>query len=236
MNAMHTIGLIGGMSWESTSEYYRLINQDVRQRLGGLSSAQVLMHSVNFADIERLQREGKWPVAGNQLAAVARNLEAGGAHCIVLCTNTMHIVADRIAESVAIPFLHIADPTGVEARSRGFTKLGFIGTAFSMREPFYRDRLAERHGIETVLPGSAEQAVVHDIIYRELCMGIVSEASRKRYREVLHGLAARGAQAIVLGCTEIMMLVDQTDSPVPLLDTTTLYARAAVDFSLGKRA
>ncbi|MGA7812507.1 aspartate/glutamate racemase family protein [Caballeronia sp.] len=234
MNKMRTIGMIGGMSWESTAEYYRLINQDVRQRLGGLSSAQVLLHSVNFAGIERLQRNGQWNIAGIRLAEAARNLEAGGAHCIVLCTNTMHLVAPQIAEAVSVPFLHIVDPTGIEAHARGFRTLGFIGTAFSMRESFFRDRLQERHGIATILPEPAEQAVVHDIIYRELCMGIVTEESRTLYRSVLQGLAARGADAIVLGCTEIMLLVRDSDSPVPLLDTTMLHARAAVDFSLAQ--
>jgi aspartate racemase len=234
MNAMRTIGMIGGMSWESTAEYYRLINQDVRQRLGGLSSAQVLLHSVNFAEIERLQRNGQWNIAGIRLAEAARNLEAGGAHCIVLCTNTMHLVAPQIAEAVSVPFLHIVDPTGIEAHARGFRTLGFVGTAFSMRESFFRDRLHERHGIATILPEPAEQAVVHDVIYRELCMGIVTEESRKLYRNVLQGLAGRGADAIVLGCTEIMLLVRDSDSPVPLLDTTTLHARAAVDFSLAR--
>jgi len=235
MNTMRTIGMIGGMSWESTAEYYRLINQDVRARLGGLHSAQALLHSVDFAPIERLQRDGQWNIAGLRLAEAARKLEAGGAHCIVLCTNTMHIVAEQIAAAVSVPFLHIVDPTGIEARARGVRKVGFIGTGFSMRETFFRDRLEERHGIATILPEPAVQAKVHDIIYRELCVGIISDDSRTLYGDVLHGLAARGAEAIVLGCTEIMLLVNEEDSPVPLLDTTTLHARAAVDFSLAER-
>ena len=234
MNSMRTIGMIGGMSWESTTEYYRLINRDVRTRLGGLNSAQVLLHSVNFAPIEQLQRDGQWNIAGIRLADAARHLEAGGAHCIVLCTNTMHLVAPQITAAVSVPFLHIVDPTGIEAQKRGIHKVGFIGTAFSMRESFFRDRLQERHGISTLLPEPAGQAVIHDIIYRELCLGIVNDDSRKLYRDVIHGLAARGAEAIVLGCTEIMLLVNETDSPVPLLDTTALHARAAVDFSLGR--
>jgi aspartate racemase len=234
MTTMRTIGMIGGMSWESTAEYYRLINQDVRTRLGGLNSAQVLLHSVNFAPIERLQRDGQWNIAGIRLSEAARHLEAGGAHCIVLCTNTMHLVAPQIAAAVSVPFLHIVDPTGIEAQRRGIRKVGFIGTAFSMRESFFRDRLEERHGISTIVPDAAEQAIVHDIIYRELCLGIVTEESRKLYRDVIHGLAARGAEAIVLGCTEIMLLVKAEDSPVPLLDTTSLHARAAVDFSVAQ--
>lgn len=232
---MRTIGLIGGMSWESTAEYYRLINRDVRARLGGLHSAQILMHSVDFAQIERFQRDAQWHTAGMRLADAARNLEAGGAQCVVLCTNTMHLVAAQIAAAVSIPFLHIVDPTGLEARALGVRKVGFIGTAFSMREAFFRDRLMERHGVETIVPDATAQAAVHDIIYRELCVGVVSDASRAVYRDVMRGLADRGAEAIVLGCTEITLLVNQTDSPVPLLDTTALHARAAVDFSLATK-
>jgi aspartate racemase len=231
---MQTIGMLGGMSWKSTGEYYRLMNEDVSGRLGGLHSAQVLLHSVDFAPIEALQREAAWHEAGAHLADAARNLEAGGAHCVVLCTNTMHIVAEQISSAVTIPFLHIADVTGIEARSRSFSKVGFIGTGFSMREQFLHTRLAERHGISTIVPDAVEQAAVHDIIYRELCVGKVTEQSRAIYRSVLHGLARRGAQAIVLGCTEIMLLVKDDDSPVPLLDTTALHARAAVDFSLAE--
>ena len=156
MNSMRTIGLIGGMSWESTTEYYRLVNRDVRTRLGGLNSAQVLLHSVNFAPIEQLQRDGQWNIAGIRLADAARHLEAGGAHCIVLCTNTMHLVAPQIAAAVSVPFLHIVDPTGIEAQKRGIRKVGFIGTAFSMRESFFCDRLQERHGISTLVPEPAE--------------------------------------------------------------------------------
>jgi aspartate racemase len=229
---VRTIGLIGGMSWESTAVYYRLVNQEVRERLGGLSSAQVLLHSVDFAPIEAWQREGRWDAAGAHLASAARKLEAGGADCIVLCTNTMHLVAQPIVDAISIPFLHIVDPVGEQARALGYHKVGFIGTGFSMRETFFADRLYGKHGISMLVPPADEQALVHDIIYRELCLGIVNEASRAQYRAVLHGLAQRGAQAIVLGCTEIMLLVGAEDSPVPLLDTTTLHAKAAVTFAL----
>ncbi|HTJ93173.1 MAG TPA: aspartate/glutamate racemase family protein [Pararobbsia sp.] len=229
---MRTIGLIGGMSWESTAVYYRLINQEVRERLGGLSSAQMLLHSVDFAPIEAWQRAGRWDEAGAHLASVGRKLEAGGADCIVLCTNTMHLVAQPIIDAVSIPFLHIVDPVGEQARTLGLHKLGFIGTGFSMRETFFADRLYGKHGVSMIVPPPDEQALVHDIIYRELCLGIVSDTSRAQYRAVLHGLAQRGAQAIVLGCTEITLLVTADDSPVPLLDTTTLHAKAAVAFAL----
>lgn len=229
---VRTIGLIGGMSWESTAVYYRLLNQDVRDRLGGLSSAQVLVHSVDFAPIAAWQKEGRWEQAGAHLASVASKLEAGGAECVALCTNTMHLVAQPIIDAISIPFLHIVDPTGARARELGVQKVGFIGTAFSMRETFFADRLFGKYGVSMIVPPVDEQALVHDIIYRELCLGVVTDASRAQYRAVLHGLAQCGAQAIVLGCTEIMLLVRPEDSPVPLLDTTALHAKAAVDFSL----
>ncbi|TCT09782.1 aspartate/glutamate racemase family protein [Paralcaligenes ureilyticus] len=231
---MRTIGLLGGMSWESTATYYRLINQDVRARLGGLHSAQSLMHSVDFAPIAQLQHDGEWAQTGLLLADAAKHLEKGGADCIVLCTNTMHMIWDQIAGAVSIPFLHIVDPTGIEARAQGFRKVGFLGTMFSMRESFFRDRLLDRYGVEIVLPTAAQQIEVHDIIYHELCLGVITEASRARYRQAIRGLVAQGAEAIVLGCTEIMLLVREEDSAVPLLDTTALHARAAVDFALAE--
>jgi aspartate racemase len=229
---VNTIGLIGGMSWESTALYYRLLNQDVRARLGGLSSAQVLLYSVDFAPIEVMQQEGRWHDAGEHLADAARRLESAGADCIVLCTNTMHLVAPQIEAAITIPFLHIVDPVGAQARALGLQKVGFIGTGFSMRETFFAERLYGRHGVSMIVPPVDEQAIVHDIIYQELCLGVVRDASRVQYRAVMHELAQRGAQAIVLGCTEISMLVTAEDSPVPLLDTTALHAKAAVDFAL----
>ncbi|RKP51918.1 aspartate/glutamate racemase family protein [Pararobbsia silviterrae] len=229
---MRTIGLIGGMSWESTAVYYRLLNHEVRDRLGGLSSAQLLLYSVDFAPIATFQREGHWHQAGAQLAAVARKLEAGGAECILLCTNTMHLVAQSIVDAISVPFLHIVDPVGEAVRAAGLHKVGFIGTAFSMRERFFADRLHERHGVSMIVPPPDDQAGVHEIIYNELCLGKISETSRAKYREIMHALAQEGAEAIVLGCTEITLLVSAQDSPVPLLDTTTLHAKAAVDFSL----
>lgn len=231
--SMRTIGLIGGMSWESSVEYYRLVNQRVRERLGPLRSAQLLMHSVDFGPIERAQHEGRWDDAGAILEDAARRLHAGGADCIVLCTNTMHKLADRIEAATPLPFLHIADPVGRAAARAGVRRVGLLGTAFTMEQGFMKDRLAQRHGLEVLVPGAEERAEVHRIIYDELCVGIVDGASRERYRHVIAALQVRGAEAIVLGCTEISLLVKDEDSALPLLDSTALHAAAAVDFALG---
>ncbi|MDM0079411.1 aspartate/glutamate racemase family protein [Variovorax sp. J31P179] len=231
---MRTIGLIGGMSWESSAEYYRLVNQRVRERLGPLRSAQLLMHSVDFGPIERAQHEGRWDDAGAILEDAARRLHAGGADCIVLRTNTMHKLADRIEAATPLPFLHIADPVGRAAARAGVRRVGLLGTAFTMEQGFMKDRLAQRHGLEVLVPGADDRAEVHRIIYDELCVGIVDGASRERYRRVIGALQARGAEAVVLGCTEISLLVKDEDSALPLLDSTALHAAAAVDFALGQ--
>jgi len=234
ITAMRTIGLIGGMSWESSAEYYRLVNQRVRERLGPLRSAQLLMHSVDFGPIERAQHEGRWDDAGAILEDAARRLHAGGADCIVLCTNTMHKLADRIEAATPLPFLHIADPVGRAAARAGVRRVGLLGTAFTMEQGFMKDRLAQRHGLEVLVPGADDRAEVHRIIYDELCVGIVDGASRERYRRVIGALQARGAEAVVLGCTEISLLVKDEDSALPLLDSTALHAAAAVDFALAE--
>jgi len=234
MATMRTIGLIGGMSWESSAEYYRLVNQRVRERLGPLRSAQLLMHSVDFGPIERAQHEGRWDDAGAILEDAARRLHAGGADCIVLCTNTMHKLADRIEAATPLPFLHIADPVGRAAARAGVRRVGLLGTAFTMEQGFLKDRLAQRHGLEVLVPGAEDRAEVHRIIYDELCVGIVDGASRERYRRVIGALQARGAEAVVLGCTEISLLVKDEDSALPLLDSTALHAAAAVDFALAE--
>jgi aspartate racemase len=230
---MRRIGLIGGMSWESTAVYYRLINQDVRARLGPLRSAELLLASVDFGPVEQLQREGRWDDAGALLAGTARRLAAGGAECIVLCTNTMHKVAGHIEAAVALPLLHIADATGAAAVAAGARRVGLLATAYTMEQPFLKARLAQRFGLEVLVPEADQRRQVHRIIYEELCAGIVRETSRQVYRSVIGALCARGAQALVLGCTEIALLIGQDDSPVPVLDTTALHARAAVDFALG---
>ena len=229
---MKTIGLIGGMSWESTLGYYKLINEAVRQRLGGLHSARLVLYSVDFHDIERLQHAGDWDAAGELLADAARSLAAAGADFIVLCTNTMHKVAPAIESSARIPLLHIADPTAAEIVRAGHAKVGLLGTRFTMEQAFYRERLHERHGLEVIVPDAADRDTVHRIIYDELCLGDVRPESREAYRRIMRDLVARGAQAIILGCTEISLLVGAADADVPLFDTTALHAEAAVDAAI----
>lgn len=229
---MRTIGLIGGMSWESSAEYYRLINQEVRDRLGPLRSAQLLMHSVDFGPVEQAQHAGRWDDAAAILVDAARRLEAGGAECVVLCTNTMHKVAAQIEAAISIPFLHIAEPTGQAALEAGTVTVGLLGTAFTMEQDFLKDRLSAQ-GLNVLIPDTQERQAVHRIIYDELCVGVISPASRQVYQRVIDSLAERGAQAIILGCTEIGLLIKPEHSPLPLLDTTHLHARAAVAFALG---
>jgi aspartate racemase len=236
MNSNHTeihrvIGLIGGMSWESSAEYYRLINQGVRDRLGPLRSARLLMYSVDFGPIELAQHEGRWDDAAALLEDAARRLQDGGADGVLLCTNTMHRLADRIAAAVRIPFLHIADPVAAAARAGGYRKLGLLGTRFTIEEPIKRERL-QQQGLEVVVPQEADRAEVHRIIYDELCAGRILDESRRTYQRIMAQLAGQGAQAMVLGCTEISLLVQQAHCPVPVLDTTALHAQAAVDFAL----
>jgi aspartate racemase len=230
---MRTLGLLGGMSWESTVPYYRTINEAVRERLGGLHSAQLVLFSVDFEEIERLQRSGDWDTAGQRLAQAARAVEAAGAELLVLCTNTMHKVAPAIQQAVDIPLLHIADPTGDAVRAAGFSMVGLLGTRFTMEQDFYRDRLRERHGIDVLLPSPADRELVHRVIYEELCLGQARDDSRAAYRRVMADLARQGAQAIILGCTEITLLVSAHDAQVPLFDTTALHARAAAEWAIG---
>jgi aspartate racemase len=227
------IGLIGGMSWESSAEYYRLINQGVRARLGGVHSARILMWSFDFDEIEILQRAGRWDDATTVMIDAAHRLEAGGADFFLICTNTMHLMAGPVAAAVSIPLLHIADPTAQAIRAQGFRRVGLLGTAFTMEQDFYKGRLAENFGLEVLVPEAEDRALVHQVIYDELVKGIVTQISRQAYRHVIARLVARGAQAIILGCTEIMLLIGPEDSSVPLFDTTSLHAQAAVDFALG---
>jgi aspartate racemase len=229
---MKTIGLLGGMSWESTVPYYRLVNEAVRDALGGLHSAKVLLLSVDFHELETMMREGDWDDVGRDLARAGATLEAAGADFLVLCTNTMHRVAPSIEAAVRIPLLHIADPTAEAIRRAGHTKVGLLGTRFTMEQDFYRNRLERSHGIGVLVPPVDDWDAIHRIIFDELCLGIVRDASRDAYRRVIAELAARGAQAVVLGCTEIAMLVGPADSPVPLFDTTALHARAAARLAL----
>lgn len=229
---MKTIGLIGGMSWESTVPYYRQINQTIKQRLGGLRSAKLVLYSVDFHEVERLQHAGDWDAAGVMMADAARALQAAGADFIVLCTNTMHKVAPAIEGAVSIPLFHIADPTAAEIKRAGMRKIGLLGTRFTMEQPFYKDRLRELHGLEVVVPAPAERDIVHRVIYEELCLGKVLDASRDEYRRIIAGLVEQGAQAVILGCTEISLLVAQQDASVPLFDTTSIHATSAALWAL----
>lgn len=229
---MKTIGLIGGMSWESTIPYYRLLNEGVKQQLGGLHSAKCILVSVDFYDIERMQQAGDWDAAGEVLADAARSLHAAGADFIVLCTNTMHKVAAHIEAAVPIPLLHIADATAAAITQAGCRRVGLLGTKFTMQQPFYRQRLSEQHGIEVVLPTEAEQDKLHRIIYQELCQGVIDPESKQTVRKMMAGLAWQGVDGIILGCTEIGLLVAKADAAVPLFDTTLIHARAAVKQAL----
>jgi aspartate racemase len=229
---MKLLGLIGGMSAESTLPYYRLINQGVAQRLGGLHSARLLLYSVDFHDIALLQREDRWDEAGAQLADCARLLERAGANALVLCTNTMHKIAPAIEAAVGIPLLHIVDATGAALRAAGLTRVGLLATRFTMEQDFYRTRLAAQ-GIQTLTPPPAQRDTVHRVIYDELCVGIIDPASREAYRQIIADLVDAGAQGVILGCTEIGLLVTAQDSAVPVFDSTALHAAAAVDFALG---
>ncbi|MCF8184163.1 MAG: aspartate/glutamate racemase family protein [Polynucleobacter sp.] len=229
---MKTIGLIGGMSWESTVTYSRLITEAVKQCLGGLHSARLVLYSVDFHEIERLQHEGRWAAAGAQLAAAARALEVAGAELLVLCTNTMHKVAPAIEAAVAIPLLHVADPTGAAIRRAGYATVGLLGTRFTMEQDFYRGRLAEDFGLKVLIPPADSREIVHRVIYEELCLGQLLPESRDQYRRIIDELAAQGAEAVILGCTEISLLVSAMDTSLPLFDTTAIHALAAVDLAL----
>ncbi|MEU5013717.1 aspartate/glutamate racemase family protein [Streptomyces sp. NPDC021749] len=228
---MRTIGLLGGMSWESTAEYYRLLNELTRERLGGLHSSKCVLYSVDFAEIERLQVEGRWEEAGEILAEAAKALEAAGADLLLICTNTMHKVADQVAAATSVPLLHLADTTAEAVRAHGLHRVGLLGTAFTMEQDFYRGRLT-RHGLDVLVPDTAGRGTVHTVIYDELCLGIVREESRAAFTAVINDLVAAGAEGIVLGCTEIELLIGAEHSPVPVFPTTRLHAEAAVAHAL----
>ena len=225
------IGMLGGMSWESTIEYYRLANELVRDRLGGLHSARLVLSSLDFAEIERLQVAGEWDRAGEVLAEEATRLQAAGAELLLICSNTMHKVADRVQAAVAVPLLHLADTTADAVRAAGLTTVGLLATGFTMEQDFYRDRLAA-HGLRVLVPEATDRAEVHRVIYEELCVGVIREESRESYRQVIGRLVAAGAEGIILGCTEIELLVGAADSPVPVFPTTRLHVEAAVAASL----
>lgn len=229
---MRTIGVIGGMSWESTLPYYRQINETVRERLGGLHSARLVLYSVDFHEVERLQHSGNWVAAGQLLANAAQALQRAGADFLILATNTMHTVAEAIESAVQIPLLHIVEPTAAAIQAAGLQRVGLLGTRFTMEQDFYRQRLQQRHGIEVLIPNAEQRQQVHHVIYKELCLGLIEDQSRRVYRQVIADLVAQGAQAVILGCTEIGLLVGPQDASVPLFDTAHLHARAAAEQAL----
>jgi len=229
---MKTLGLIGGMSWESTVPYYRTINEHVKRQLGGLHSARLFLHSVDFYDIEKLQAQGDWQQAGQILGDAAQALARAGAEMIVVCTNTMHKVADDIQRIGGLPLLHIADATAEKIKAQGLKRIGLLGTKFTMEQDFYRGRLQDKHQIEVLTPNEADRNIVHRIIYEELCLGEISDASREEYRRIMGELEQQGAEGIILGCTEITLLVGQQDASVPVFDTTAIHALAAAEFAL----
>jgi len=227
-----TIGLLGGMSWESTIPYYQIINRTVNAHLGGLHSAKILLHSVDFHEIEQLQHAGAWDKTGGILAQAAQSLQAAGADCLVLCTNTMHRVADAIQRAIEIPLLHIADAVANNVRDSGIRGIGLLGTKFTMEQAFYRDRLSDMHGLTVLIPDKHQREAIHRVIYEELCAGNIKNESRAQFAEIIRDLAGRGAEGMILGCTEISLLVKQEDSPVPLFDTTEIHARGAALWAL----
>lgn len=230
---MKTIGLIGGMSWESSLEYYRIINEAVKQKLGGLHSAQCLLYSVDFAEIEVMQQESRWHDAAQALIQVANNLENGGADFLVLCTNTMHKVFEELQANARIPILHIADATGQKIREAVIQRIGLLGTRFTMEEDFYKARLQRKYGLDVYIPPASARAIVHQVIYQELVLGEINQNSKDQYLRIIRDLVAEGVKGVILGCTEIGLLVHDGDCEVPLFDTTRIHAEAAVEFALG---
>jgi aspartate racemase len=229
---MKVIGLIGGMSWESTAVYYRIINQTVKERLGGLHSAKILLYSVNFNEIATLQTEGKWQEATRFMCDAAQRLERGGAECVLICTNTMHKMAPEVQSSVSIPLLHIADATAIEIKKRGIKRIALLGTKYTMEEDFYKGRLVDDYDLDVFIPPENGRTIVNRVIYEELCLGKVVEESRKQFQQIIHDFNTGGVEGVILGCTEISLLINLEDSPLPLFDTTAIHAQAAVDFAL----
>lgn len=229
---MKTIGMIGGMSWESSIEYYRIINQTVREKLGGLHSAKSIMVSVEFAEIEALQHQNRWDELASIMIEAARSLERGGADFVIICTNTMHKLYDEVQNKIKIPMLNIADATAEKIKADGINKIALLGTRFTMAEDFYKGRLVDKYGLDVIIPSSEQMEIVHRVIYDELCAGIIKPDSRQKYADIIENLIAEGAGGIILGCTEIGLLVKPADSSVPLFDTTEIHARAAVDCAL----
>lgn len=232
---MKTIGLLGGMSWESSIEYYRIINETVRKRLGGLHSAKSIMYSFDFAEVEQLQGQGRWNEATGLMIDGAERLERGGADFLIICTNTMHKMADAVEAQIQIPLLHIADATANILRARDIKQIGLLGTKFTMEQDFYKGRLTAKHGLKVLVPNQQERDMIHGVIYDELCVGVVSAHSKEAFKQAIHKLAEGGAEGVILGCTEIGLLIGEKDSPVPVFDTTKIHAVAAVEYALSEK-
>lgn len=231
---MKTIGMIGGMSWESSLEYYQIINEEVKERLGGLHSAKSLLFSFDFSTIEALQHSGRWAEATQLMVEAAQNLEKGGADFVIICTNTMHKMAKEVQAGIAIPLLHIADPTAEVIKKQHITTIGLLGTKYTMEQDFYKGRLIDGFGLKVIVPNDDERQIVNDIIYNELCLGIIKKSSKEKYKKIINNLKARGAQGVILGCTEIMLLIQQTDIELPVFDTTRIHAKTAVSYALNE--
>jgi amino-acid racemase len=229
---MKTIGLIGGMSWESSLEYYRIINEEVKRKLGGLHSAKILMYSVDFEEIEKAQHQGKWDEATKLMIEAAQRLEKGGVDFVVICSNTMHKMSGEVQKNIRIPLLHIGDATAEKIKEASFKKVGLLGTRFTMEEDFYKGRLMGRYGLEVVIPDEKGRQIVHDIIYKELCLGVIKTSSKGQFCEIIQNLVKDGAEGIILGCTEIPLLIKQEDVKVPLFDTTRIHAESVVEYAL----
>jgi len=229
---MKTIGLIGGMSWKSSLEYYRIINENVKEKLGGFHSAKCILYSVDFDDIEILQHQGRWTEATTSMIDVAQKVEMAGADFLLICTNTMHKMAEEVQNNIKIPLLHIVDATAEEIKRKCQKRVGLLGTKFTMEEDFYKTRLAEQHDIKTLIPDVEEREIIHEVLYKELCLGEIKEISKKQFRKIITNLVSRGAEGIILGCTEIPLFIHQNEYDIPLYDTTGIHARAAVDFAI----
>lgn len=231
---MKTIGLIGGMSWESSSEYYKIINETVKERLGGLNSAKCIMYSVDFEEIASLQHQGEWEELTRLMIRFAQQLERAGADFIVICTNTMHKMAREVQDNINIPLLHIADATAERIKQQGLRKPGLLGTKFTMEEDFYKKRLKEKYNLDVMIPSNTDREIIDSVIYNELCLGILKQSSKEKFKEIIGRLVSNGADGLILGCTEIPLLISQEDVEVPLFDTTTIHSKAAVEFALNE--
>jgi len=232
-DVMKTMGMIGGMSWESSLEYYRVVNEAIKERLGGFHSAKCVLYSVDFAEVEKLQHQGDWNRLTGLMIDAAQRLERAGADFVVICTNTMHKMADEVQGAIPVPVLHIVDVTAEAIKAKGQTRVGLLGTKFTMEQDFYKGRLRDKHGLEVLIPSAEERQVVHEILYSELCLGEIKELSKAKFKDVIQNLVDRGAQGVILGCTEIPLIVSQDDYEIPVYDTTTLHAQAAVEYALG---